>query len=247
MKKIFLQNKNIKKKTWLGLTLVLFLVLAVFTDSFRRPLVFIFSPFLKLGQSINNWRQSDIQKENYGLKTEIEDLKAKLLLSQVLQKENEQYENNKQYIFASIVSRPPQAPYDILLIDAGAEHGIKTGTTVTVFGDILLGSVVEVFAKISKVKLISFPGEETNVMIEPTYDVGGISAIAIGKGGENLEIKLPSSIEIKSGDQIMTMETFPLSVGVIEKVEINFSDPFQKILFRLPVNLQYLKYVMLEK
>lgn len=239
MKKIFLQNKYI--------VLVLFLALAVFTDSFRRPLVFVFSPFIKLGQSINNWRQSDIQKENYGLKTEIEELKAKLLSYQALQKENGAIGNNKQYIFASIVSRPPQAPYDILLIDAGAEHGIKTGMAVTAFGDILLGSVAEVFPKISKVKLISFPEEEINVLIEPTYDVGGISAIAIGRGGENLEIKLPSSIEIKSGDQIMTMGTFPLSVGVVEKVEINLSDPFQKILFRLPLNLQYLKYVMLEK
>jgi len=228
MKKIFLQNKYI--------ILVLFLALAVFTDSFRRPLVFIFSPFIKLGQSINDWRLSDVQKENYELKTEIEELKAKLLSYQAPQKESE------QYILASVVSRPPQAPYDILLIDVGAEDGVKTGMTVTAYENVLLGSVIEVFADISKVKLISFPGEETNVMIQ-----GQVSAVAVGRGGENLEIKLPGAIEIKSGDQIMALRTFPLLAGVVEKVEINLSDPFQKILFRLPVNLQYLKYVMLEK
>ncbi|MBI4691908.1 MAG: rod shape-determining protein MreC [Candidatus Terrybacteria bacterium] len=238
MKKIFLQNKYI--------VLVLFLALAVFSDSFRRPLVFIFSPFIKLGQSINDWRLSDVQKENYELKTEIEELKTKLLSYQPSSSEGPSFAEAKDgpssYILASIVSRPPQAPYDILLLDAGAEHGVKPGMTVTAYENVLLGFVIEVFADISKVKLISFPGEETNVMIQ-----GQVSAIAIGRGGENLEIKLPSAIEIKLGDQIMAPGTFPLLVGVVEKVEINLSDPFQKILFRLPINLQYLKYLMVEK
>lgn len=115
----------------------------------------------------------------------------------------------------------------------------------TAHANVLLGHVAEVFPTISKIKLISFSGEETNVMIESAP--ASISAIAVGRGGENLEIKLPSAIEIKSGDKIMTMGTFPLAVGVVEKVEIDLSDPFQKILFRLPINLQELKYVMIEK
>ncbi len=149
----------------------------------------------------------------------------------------------------SIISRPPQSPYDILIIDAGSDNEVKAGMLVTAYGNVLLGYVAEVFPSTSKVKLISFSNEETNVMIESagTGTSTAVSAIAIGRGGENLEIKLPSSIAINSGDQVKTMGTLSFVVGTIEKVEISLSDPFQKLLFRLPVNIQELKYVMIEK
>lgn len=148
-----------------------------------------------------------------------------------------------------IISRPPQSPYDILIIGAGSENGIKTGMTAMAQDNVLLGYVAEVFPSASKVKLISFPNEETNVLIESsgTGTSTVVSAIAVGRGGENLEIKLPSSLAINSGDQVKTMGNFPLMAGTIEKVEMNLSDPFQKLLFRLPVNIQELKYVMIEK
>jgi cell shape-determining protein MreC len=148
-----------------------------------------------------------------------------------------------------IISRPPQSPYDILIIDAGSDNEVKAGMLVTAYGNVLLGYVAEVFPSTSKVKLISFSNEETNVLIESagTGTSTAISAIAVGRGGENLEIKLPSSIAINSGDQVKTMGNFPFIAGTIEKVEISLSDPFQKLFFRLPVNIQELKYVMIEK
>jgi hypothetical protein len=111
----------------------------------------------------------------------------------------------------------------------------------------LLGYVTDVFPQTSKVKLVSFHEEETNALIESVSTGAKISALAIGRGGGDMEIKIPSSIEVHSGDRIMTPGTYPLILGIVERAEINLSDPFQKIFFRLPLNLQELKYVMIEK
>lgn len=217
MKKIFLQNK-------IFVLVAVFLILAVFIAPVRqiivKSLIAISRPFLSLNQG--------------------------------------DYKNNLPEILTcpsfslqrvSIISRPPQSPYDILIIDAGSDNGVRAGMPVTAYGNVLLGYVAEVFPTISKVKLISFSNEETSVLIESagTGTSTAVSAIAVGRGGENLEIKLPSSIAINSGDQVKTMGNLPFIVGTIEKVEISLSDPFQKLLFRLPVNIQELKYVMIEK
>ncbi len=217
MKKIFLQNK-------IFVLVAVFLILAVFIAPIRQiitqPLIAISRPFLSLNRA------------------DCKDNLPEILICPSFSLQR-----------VPIISRPPQSPYDILIIDAGSDNEVKAGMLVTAYGNVLLGYVAEVFPTISKVKLISFSNEETNVLIE-SAGIGtstAVSAIAIGRGGENLEIKLPSSIAINSGDQVKTMGAFPFIAGTIEKVEINLSDPFQKLLFRLPVNIQELKYVMIEK
>jgi len=256
MKTILLPNKNFPKRNiFLGLILGLFLIFFIFNGSARniivKPLVAISRPFLKL----NNWWKGN-NDEISKLKQENAELKSKILILEPLEKENQELKTMFShprnppaggYILGAIISRPPQSPYDVLIIDAGSDNGVKEGMTVTVFSDNLLGYVTDVFSKTSKVKLVSFPGEETNAIIESVSQGAKISALAIGRGGGEMEIKIPSSLEVHSGDRIMTLGTYPLMLGIVEKAEINLSDPFQKIYFRLPVNLQELKYVMIEK
>lgn len=222
------------------LVFLFFAVLVIFNDSFNRPLVYVFSPVIKFKKMAADWCFSDIKKENSELKEKIESLKAEIFSCQYLQKENS--ESSQKYIFGSVISRPPQSPYDVLVIDIGSENGVSAGMEVTAYGDILLGHVAEVFPKISKVKLVSFPKEETNALIQLNSTGEWISVNVVGIGGENFEIKLPSTLEIKSGDQIITTGTHPLLLGVVEKIEVNLSESMQKIFFRLPVNLQYLRY-----
>ena len=50
------------------------------------------------------------------------------------------------------------------------------------YGSVLIGHVAEVFSGASKIKLVSYPGEETNLFIEN----GKISAIGLGLGGGNI-------------------------------------------------------------
>lgn len=264
------RSKNFPKRViFLVLVLGIFLIFPIFSHSARKiitqPFLLISRPFFKISESLNQWWEKNIaffknktalEEENLKLKEKISELELKVLLFSSLEKENEELKSlfsqfpsqkEKKYILAAIISRPPQSPYDILIVDAGTNNGVEKGMMAVAFDNVLLGYLIDVFPKTSKIKLISFPGEETNVMIESALKESKISAISIGRGGGNLEIKIPSSIEIHSGDRVMTMGTYSLMLGVVEKTEINLSDPFQKIFFRFPVNLQELKYLMIEK
>ncbi len=257
MKTMLLPNKKFPKRNiFLSLVLGLFLIFFIFNASARKivvsPLITISQPFLKMNNSFSGWWNGNDEKLK--LKEKIAELESKILSLSSLEKENQELKNlfsrpedAQRYILAAIVSRPPQSPYDVFIIDTGSDNGIKGGMRVTAFSNILLGYVTDVFSKTSKIKLVSFPEEETNVLIESVSTGAKISALATGRGGGDMEIKIPSSLEVHSGDRIMTPGTYPLMLGIVERAEINLSDPFQKIFFRLPLNLQELKYVMIEK
>ena len=105
------------------------------------------------------------------------------------------------------------------------------------YGSVLIGHVAEVFSGTSKIKLVSYPGEETNLFMEN----GKISAIGLGLGGGNIEVKIPSSVKINSGDKINTEGTSHYLLGTADKIEADALNPFQKIIFRMPVNLNELQ------
>lgn len=268
MKKISLQNKDGKtrKFKWLVVFFVIFLGLTIFSNAVNYNISafsLAFSrPLFRAGNYLEELRNKNIfllkskQKllnENSDLKERNIELEGKFVLYELLKKENEELKNflsqnqEKKFVFAAIISRPPQSPYDTFLVDAGSENGLRSGMMVKVHDNILIGYVVDVFAKTSKIKLVSYPGEELSVIIQPIGGGQSIPVAAAGMGGGNMEIKLPNSIQVNSGDQVITEGTFPLLLGFVEKVEVNLSDPFQKIMFRTPVNFQELKSVMIEK
>ncbi len=254
--------RNKKRKILIGALIVLFLVVLIFRDfSFKivsRPALYIIRPIFLMKAGFNGWwkefkavflEKKNLQNENNDFREKIMQLETKISLIQIQEKENEilksafSAEERKNFLLAYIISRPPQTPYDMFIIDSGSENGVKEGMRVSGFGNVLLGYVADVFPKMSKVKLISSFGEETNVLLE----FSGISAIAVGQGGENFEIMLPRLVKVDIGEKIMALGRQLMLVGIVEKIEHQSADPFQKILFRLPVNIQYLNQVFLLK
>ncbi len=251
-----------KRRYLVGALIALILVIIVFPDfSFRivgRPLFVLVKPLLEVKTSLlKKWEDISIstaekQKifdENKALREKTAELEVKIALLGPMEKENAMLkevlsaEEKREFILASIISRPPQIIYDMLIIDAGSSNGVKEGMAVTAFGNVLLGYVTDVFDDASKVKLISSFGEETNAIMESS----GISVIAVGKSGENFEIMLPRAISVNAGERIITMGKRPMLVGIVERIEHQTTDPLQKIIFRLPINTQYLNSVFLLK
>ncbi|PIT89092.1 MAG: hypothetical protein COU27_02140 [Candidatus Levybacteria bacterium CG10_big_fil_rev_8_21_14_0_10_36_7] len=261
---MFLQTKNKKnrKSVWLAGFLVIVFSLITFHKPTKKAvssaLIKIATPLFRAGDFVGKWVEGkgfvfkdkqSLLDENLVLKERNMELENRQILFSFLEEENKNLKalflstEGREYILASIVSRPPQSPYDILIIDSGLEQGIREGMLVTAYGSVLIGHISEVYQRESKVKLISFPGETTNLFLQKI----NLAITSIGKGGENLEINLPNSIEISSGNSIMTEGNFPLIAGFVERIEVNLSDPFQKVFFRLPVNLHNLRNVMVEK
>ncbi len=216
-----------------------------------RPLFGTKNVFVSWWQNLKTEfsNKKSLQEENKNLREQIMQMEAKISRSEILEKENTMLKNTfsveekQNFLLASVISRPPMTPYDLLIIDSGSDNGIREGMQVSAFGNVLLGYVADLFSDTSKIKLISSFGEETNVTLESS----GVPAIAIGRGGENFEIMLPRTVKADIGERIITLGKKPMLVGIVEKIEHQEADPFQKLIFRLPVNIQYLSHVFLLK
>ena len=201
---------------------------------------FLFKNKQSLDEELNYLREKNIELEN------------EIILLESAKKENEELKimlsrpEKKSYILGSIISRPPQSPYDMIVVDTGSDNGVKQGMKAVAYGSVLIGHVAEVFPNTSKIKLVSYPGEETNLIME-IMENAKISAIGLGLGGGNIEVKIPSSVKINSGDKINTEGTSYYLLGTADKIEADALNPFQKIIFRMPVNLNELQKIGLEK
>jgi cell shape-determining protein MreC len=239
---------NTKKKKSKTISAAIIIVLFFIAVVYRDKSFHLIEPFLKIRNKFEARYQEylllfeekkNLQEENYFLRQKISKLEAENMLSL---KSEEEDGLSKKFLTAGVIFRPPFTPYDMLVIDAGQNQGVKQGMQVSVFGAVLLGYATDVFDNSSKVKMISSWGEETNVVLE-----SGFPAVAVGKGGENFEIILPRAAAVKVGEKITTLGVSPLLVGVVEKIEHRATDPFQKIFFRLPLNIQHLQRVFLPR
>lgn len=224
----------------------------------KRSLFYFSGPLFSLknmiaGSLVLDWNSTFkekqiIERENFELKQSLKELEMKEILFEGLLRENQELKNvfsrsrDQSLILASVISRPGYGPYGYIIIDAGLKTGIREGALVTAYNYVFLGHVVEAASDFSKVKLISYPDEETNVFIEDST-----TAIAVGRGGLSLEVVLPHDIEVEIGGVITTLGTRPLLAGLVEKITREPTDPFQRILFNLPVNIQNLKNVYVVK
>lgn len=264
MKTKYHLNKVNKKRSfskiilWSGLT-ALFLFFLVARPMLSEPLtslgLTLTEPFLKFRLKTEDWKdyifalfqdKGKIIEENSLLKERISELEVRVLAASMLENENKTLlsflgnSEERNFIISSIIFRSPQINHDTLIIDAGHKQGIKVGMQVTAYGKVLLGHITEVSPSSSKVRLISFSGEETNVVFQNV----SLSALALGRGGENLEVVLPRSIEVEAGEPIVSLGVDPLLIGLAERIEKDETSPLQKIIFRLPLNINYLRYVL---
>ncbi|MDD5032644.1 MAG: rod shape-determining protein MreC [Candidatus Pacebacteria bacterium] len=188
-----------------------------------------------------------LKKENEFLKEKTKELESKNIIAEEIFKENKilnevlnHVSPDSKMAAALILERPGYGIYDSLIIDSGADNGIKEGNMVTAFGNVLLGRTFDVASGISKVRLISYPGEEINVSVG-----GRFAASAKGVGGVNMEINIPKNIEVFIGDNVFFSGIPRLFLGVVESIDREPAGPFQKILFRLPVNLNEINHVFI--
>lgn len=246
---------------FLGALLALFLAIVLINNfssvSLNSYFFYIVKPIVNLKNFIfsgvqNNLlilkEKKDLELESNSLKEKISALEADRESRKTILRENEEFKNilgraeNKELLLAYISARPGYGLYNGLIIDAGRNQGVEKEMAVTAYGDFLLGYVEELGGESSRVKLISFPEEELNVFIE-----GKVAALAKGLGGETMQITLPRDIEVLLGDRILTNSLPNFFVGAVGKITREPADPFQKIIFHLPVNIQELQRVYLIK
>lgn len=164
------------------------------------------------------------------LRTENEALKAKLGRSPEF-----------TITLARVLVSPSTSPYDTLIIDAGADHGVTPHMDVFGDGDFVIGSVTRVFARSAVVALYSTPDTELSV----TIGSSSLPVIAHGAGGGNFRATLPKGAEVSVGDVVAIPALASEFIGVVDAIDRPSGSSLQTIFIKLPFNLFTQKWVYL--
>lgn len=256
-------RKSKSKKVFLTLIITTLVIIIVFifsnnvTNFFSRSLNFLAYPIwqIKNSASVNDFYLTAFFRSRVRLAEEVKDLKEKLLKTELelkgLELAIQENQSLKEILDradlslftpALVLVRPPQASYDSFIIDLGIEDGVSTGRKVF-FESVLLGEIVEVFDKTSKVKLYSSSGIETQAFIERI----DLAVKAKGKGGGNFAAEVPKDALVEVGDYLIVLGSSQKLLGQVEEIENEPTKSFKKLLFRYPVNLTSIKWVTVEK
>lgn len=139
---------------------------------------------------------------------------------------------------ASVLLRPPEVPYDTLLIDIGEDADIEVGDRVAGHGTLLIGRVTEVWAHSARVTLFSSPNEKYNGFLR-----GDIPVEVIGQGGGSLTMQVPYEAKAKVGDLVTLPSIESNTASVVEYIKQGQGDSAVTAYLRLPVNQLELRFV----
>lgn len=201
------------------------------------------------GKKIITTSKTKLVRENETLRDQIDEYKGKSLINQKLQTENTELrallnvvDESRNFVTARVISQPSKSAYNTLIINGGEKDAIGTGDKVTAYGTVLLGEVVEVFARTSKVRLYSSPG----VVREAILTQGGSRLPIEGNGGGNFRIELPRDIEVTEGTQFIDAVT-SLVLATVQAKIFDPREPFQTIVARSPIHVGNLEWVQVMK
>jgi len=247
------RKKKARKNIFIITFVLIIAILVLATGPAKRTLFFIAEPIWKLENSVLNSSFFEYFKTKETLINQKLIMEQKLFLvgnmialNETLQKENESLKDllgrkeiKKKTILASVLVKPPQTPYDILVLDIGEDNNIKIGDQVIANGNIYLGEISEVLPHTAKVTLYSTPGRKLSVVLGQS----SVSVEAVGIGGGNFNIFVPREVEVKENDVIIIPSITPNIFGIVEKINFKEADSFQTVLFKSPVNISELSFV----
>ncbi|MCC6198765.1 hypothetical protein IT401_00935 [Candidatus Nomurabacteria bacterium] len=141
---------------------------------------------------------------------------------------------------ARVLTMPSRSFYDTLLIDAGEAEGITEGQSVFAFDAVAIGTISSVETHRATVQLFSAPGRETTGNAEGS----DVAITLIGRGGGEYEVRMPRDLPFAIGESVSLQSVHMATLATIEKIITDPRDPFQRLLAKVPVNLNALKFVV---
>ena len=126
-----------------------------------------------------------------------------------------------QGIAAGVVSRPPESPYDTLLVGAGANQGVVLGMEAYGPGGVPVGTVSSVFGDFSRVTLFSAPGVATSGWIGNE----NVPVSVIGGGAGVMTASVARLADIAVGDAVFVPGPGALLVGSVVRIDSEPSSP----------------------
>ena len=237
-------QKTIRLTALAVLGIVVLWFLFSWIRTFRGTIAPVYGDTLSLAM---HSKQSLIKKVT-ALQTQIDAQQASLVALSTMEKENESLKaefgrgGEVKGTLARVIVPPNHSIYDTIVIDVGTEDGITVGQSVYAFGSIALGTVSDVLAHTSTVLLYSASGRQTAA----TTTGSDITVTLIGRGGGEYEVRMPRDISFQEGGVISQQSLAVHPLATIQKIITDPRDPFQRLLAKVPVNLQTMKWVVVK-
>ncbi len=124
-------------------------------------------------------------------------------------------------ILAGVVARPPESPYDILVLAAGTREGIAPGQEVFGEGNVPIGIVSSVLPDFSRATLFSSPGAR----VAGWAGSANVPLTIIGSGAGSMSATLARSAGIAVGDTVSGPGPGMLPIGKVVRVDSDPSSP----------------------
>lgn len=141
---------------------------------------------------------------------------------------------------ASVTSKPPHTPYDIITLDAGRRDGVLVGDDIIV-NNIVIGSIIEVRESLSRGKLLSSPD---SVFVAR---LGQQDIEVHGQGGGRYFAAVSKATTVYVGDVIVSPQRTSSIVGFVEYIDADPGDTFQNVYFNIPVIFESLQFVVIQE
>lgn len=246
-------NRKQKRIVFVSALVALIITAIIFWAPHFFPAVFntIARPFWRMEFSVQSGSlrsPSQLISENQSLKQQLTDAEVRLATIQAIEVENNDLKalmgraSSTPRILAAVIKRPPFSRYDELIIDAGADRGFSTTSTVYAPGNVPIGKVSDVLGETSKVTLFSSPGQKYEVQIGSAH----APATAIGRGGGQYEAQLSRDVKVTEGDLVISPGLNDKAFGVVTGILSDTTQPFETILFAPPVNVYQIRWVLVD-
>ena len=128
-------------------------------------------------------------------------------------------------ILAGVLARPPVSPYDVLIVDQGADAGVSVGSRADGPGGTPLGLVESVTKTSARILLFSTPAKETESWIGEAR----IPVTLVGEGSGALSAIVAREAGITIGDLVYMAGPGALPVGSVTRVGNDPSSPRSRV------------------
>lgn len=149
--------------------------------------------------------------------------------------------NENSGILAGVVARPPESPYDTLVLSAGTSAGVTLGMEAFGAGGVPLGSVSSVTDDFSRVTLFSAPHMVTRGWVGRA----SIPVDIFGAGAGTMQASFSRSAHVTVGDTVFAPGPGMLPIGSVVRIDNNPSTPGATLRIMPMINLFSLSWVLL--
>lgn len=148
--------------------------------------------------------------------------------------------NTAQEILAGVVARPPESPYDTLIIAQGSHAGVALGYEVFGAGNVPIGVVSAVLGDFSRVALFSSPGMSIAGWVGSAH----IPLTITGAGAGSMSASIARSAAIATGDSVFAPGPGMLPIGTVTRIDESPPAPSMTLRITPTLNLFSVSWVV---